>query len=595
MLRNRVARRTFIWAAIIGLISLSGFAMNGNATDPLVISVPIGGKTTVSFEANVPEKMPMDVMILADTTGSSSGNLEVVKSQLLGLLRSTANNGNRVGLGAVSDVSTFPFGTVNDRPFAIIQPITELREVWEDKITRLQTVEGGGDGQEGQLPAVIASLAEKSGFTPDPGSRKVILLTTDGPPHVSTDQWCGDPCVAYPGPQTADVQALLDAKGITVIVLSRGHSGVLRSMAKRTGGAVIALDTISALPVSDPIADAYEATLVWPATGSVATPPGAIGSDMPLSAGPPIVQNGVEPIVAPTVVESTQTPGPADNGVDALTTVPSRVDQRPIKLQAALANVPVIVRPVVGACAGVSMVFDPPYLRVPVGGKATFKVTVEASPELLPSSQKCAVNLGFGSETVFSVDAKPLCEGPSSSSSSSSSVEPTSSTSTLVSTTSSSTVEPSTTGATPTTTITPTESSTTSSAPALTTTTIASAGPATENVTTTTTTSIGLTTPGTGLQLSSGPTIVASPTQSPEDPTGTSTSAVPTTTTPTSTSTVDQASSSVAAPPETTMAPAVTIQPNSSLSTSTTTLSAVTTTLPSSVVNPSGCIPRPPS
>ena len=594
MLRNSVARRALIGAATIGLLSLSGFAVNGNATDPLVISVPIGGKTTVSFEANVPEKMPTDVIILADTTGSSSGNLEVAKSQLLGLLRSPTNSGNRVGLGAVSDVSTFPFGTVNDKPFVLIQPITELREIWEDKITRLQTVEGGGDGQEGQLPALIAALAEKSGFTPDLGSRRVVLLTTDGPPHVATDQWCGDPCIAYPGPQTADVQALLDAKGVTVIVLSRGHSGVLRSMAKRTGGAVIALDTLSAIPGPDPIADAYEATLPVPVTGLVATP-SAANSVAPLSAGPPVVPNSVEPLVASTVVEPTQTPGPTDDsGADALITVPSRADQRAIKLQAALASAPVIVRPVVGACPGVSMVFDPPFLRAPVGGKATFSVTVEASPELLPSSQKCAVNLGFGSETVFSVEAKPLCDGPSSSSSSSS-VEPTSSTTPLVSTTSS-IVDPSTTVATTTTatttTATPTtttEPSTTSSAPAQTTTTIASSGPTIENVATTTT-SLAATTPGTALELSPGPTIVASPTQSPEDATGTSTSTVPITTT--SAPTVDQAPSSIALPVETSVPP--TVPPGSSINPSTTPTSAVTTTLPVPVVNPGGCLPRPP-
>lgn len=212
------------------------------------VAVPVGGETHASLFFAVPAVVATDFGVLVDGTGSQSENLAQISAMLTGVFdaASVGNPSVRVGLATSGDVPLFPFGIATDAAYRLQTQFTGDRLVWGPALQTLQAVEGGGDDQEGQLPAILALLNSASedpvrrSMTYDAAARRLLIVSADSPPHVVGDSFCqNDVCTPYPGPSEATVQSMLDQAGVTVIVLARGDVGVLASIAAASGGSTI--------------------------------------------------------------------------------------------------------------------------------------------------------------------------------------------------------------------------------------------------------------------------------------------------------------------------------------------------------------------
>ncbi len=194
---------------------------NGTQTFKETVNGDIELEFTLNSAATSAAKT-LDLMIMCDTTGSMSDELEYLKAELEDVVtRIKAENGNiptRLSVNFYRDegdeyvVREFPFTTNLD---AVVNAIS------------LQSADGGGDTPE----AVDAALKSALDHDWDENSVKIMFLVLDAPPHSAAQTV--DKVTEY-------VRAAAE-KGIRIIPVAASGADkscefILRSMAFMTGG-----------------------------------------------------------------------------------------------------------------------------------------------------------------------------------------------------------------------------------------------------------------------------------------------------------------------------------------------------------------------
>jgi hypothetical protein len=338
---------------------------------------------------------PIDVAVLLDSTGSQSQHLREAKSIVKSAIGSLGGDGTFVAVAGSGDVPVFPFGVTNDRSYRLVQQSSSDIAAAQLVLDEFGAVEGGGDPSEGQLPAIMhlltgTDLAGRS--VPEAGgpqnvafrqdARRVLVVSSDSPPHVATDTWCSEPgiCTTYPGPSTEEVEAALDAQGVSLVSLARGDSGVLVSLSAATGGSTVAIaDRVSAIVTATSAA------------------PGAVVDATPIISTPSDSTPVSSSFDATATVLSVQTiaGSPAD------------------QLAAAILATPTVLRPKLGVCEGVTVTFEPAMARVKLGETAEFTASATAETGITPNQKPCLISLGNGLEESLSVTVAMPCPDPS--------------------------------------------------------------------------------------------------------------------------------------------------------------------------------------
>ncbi len=365
---------------------------------PLSVVVAIGGQSETTLRFSAPAVTPLDVAVLLDSTGSQSQQLQQVKSIVKTAVGVAVGVDTFVAVAASGDVPVFPFGTASDKAYRLVQQSSADAAVFQSAMQNLGAVEGGGDSSEGQLPAIVHLLTGSDlGTAPvaeagapqtvvwRPEARRVLIVSSDGSPHVSTDQWCNEAgvCIGYPGPTTDEVQAALDAQGVSLVAITRGNAGVLPALAEATKGQTLQLGPLdSQAGFSSP----------------VAVPP------VPSVSGVPTSSIGDAEVSSSTETEPTVPTTPSEQIVSA-----SSIET----ITSAILATPVAIRPRLGNCEGVSMEFQPAMARVKLGESADFTVTANADASTSASKRECIVSLGNGTEVTLSVTVALPCPDPS--------------------------------------------------------------------------------------------------------------------------------------------------------------------------------------
>ncbi|MDY6802963.1 MAG: cadherin-like domain-containing protein [Cyanobacteriota bacterium] len=162
--------------------------------NPDVVDVTIvpGDDVTVEIAATVPKKdrkFPLDVVFLADLSGSYRDDLPVLQDlvpQLVSSVRDIQPN-SQFGLASYIDKPKSPFGNSRtDYVYQTEQGITSSRADFQKAMDGLK-IGSGADGPESQLEALMqVALREKEvGYRKN--SRKVVVLSTDADYHEAGD------------------------------------------------------------------------------------------------------------------------------------------------------------------------------------------------------------------------------------------------------------------------------------------------------------------------------------------------------------------------------------------------------------------------
>lgn len=161
--------------------------------NPDVVDVTIvpGDDVTVDITATVPKrdtKFPLDVVFLADLSGSYRDDLPVLRDlvpKIVSSVRDIQPN-SQFGLASYIDKPKSPFGARRDFVYKTEEAITKSRTDFQKAMDGLK-IGSGEDGPESQLEALMqVALREKEvGYRKN--SRKVVVLSTDADYHQAGD------------------------------------------------------------------------------------------------------------------------------------------------------------------------------------------------------------------------------------------------------------------------------------------------------------------------------------------------------------------------------------------------------------------------
>ncbi|MEB3340664.1 cadherin-like domain-containing protein [Okeania sp.] len=169
---------------------------NKGGLDPDIVDVTIvpGDDVTIDITANVTKnsstKQPLDLVFLADLSGSYSDDLPVLRDlvpKLVSSVRDVQPN-SQFGLASYVDKPKSPFGNSGsgDYVYKTEQELTKSKNDFQDAMDSLKT-RVGGDFPESQLEALmqVALREEEVGYRKN--SRKVVVLSTDADYHEAGD------------------------------------------------------------------------------------------------------------------------------------------------------------------------------------------------------------------------------------------------------------------------------------------------------------------------------------------------------------------------------------------------------------------------
>jgi hypothetical protein len=162
--------------------------------DPDVVDVTIvpGDNVTVDITAAVPKnsskKSPLDIVFLADLSGSYRDDLPVLRDLVPTIVSSVRDiqPDSQFGLASFIDKPKSPFGSRGDFVYKTEEAITKSRADFQKAMDGLK-IGSGADGPEAQLEGLMqVALREKEvGYRKN--SRKVVVLSTDAEYHQAGD------------------------------------------------------------------------------------------------------------------------------------------------------------------------------------------------------------------------------------------------------------------------------------------------------------------------------------------------------------------------------------------------------------------------
>jgi len=162
--------------------------------DPDVVDVTIvpGDNVTVDITATVTKnsskKSPLDIVFLADLSGSYSDDLPVLRDLVPTIVSSVRDiqPDSQFGLASFIDKPQSPLGDRKDYVYKTEQEITKTRADFQKAMDGLK-IGGGSDGPEAQLEGLMqVALREKEvGYRKN--SRRVVVLSTDAEYHQAGD------------------------------------------------------------------------------------------------------------------------------------------------------------------------------------------------------------------------------------------------------------------------------------------------------------------------------------------------------------------------------------------------------------------------
>jgi len=225
---------------------------------------------TVTVEDMPPTSAPVDVLFLADTTGSMGSAIANVKAGAAAIMTDVS------GLGdvqfAVADYKDFGDPYVVNTGSALTSNTTTVQTAINGWVAS-----GGGDGPEGQLYALTQLAADPGSVNWRAGSTRIVVWFGDYEGH--------DPSG---GATLASTAAALQAANISVEALSVGADrldilGQATALATATGGHVYS--GISTGDVADAITDAITASIDEYTTVDLAVIGAHDGVDVEISDG----------------------------------------------------------------------------------------------------------------------------------------------------------------------------------------------------------------------------------------------------------------------------------------------------------------------
>jgi hypothetical protein len=162
--------------------------------DPDVVDVTIvpGDNVTVDITATVTKnsstKSPLDIVFLADLSGSYSDDLPVLRDLVPTIVSSVRDiqPDSQFGLASFIDKPKSPFGDSRDFVYKTEEGITKTRADFQKAMDGLE-IGNGNDGPEAQLEGLMqVALREKEvGYRKN--SRRVVVLSTDAEYHEAGD------------------------------------------------------------------------------------------------------------------------------------------------------------------------------------------------------------------------------------------------------------------------------------------------------------------------------------------------------------------------------------------------------------------------
>jgi hypothetical protein len=267
--------------------------------DVAAYSTSAGGQLALAAHLQPPILVPMDIVLLQDETGSMADDiaaLNQITPQIWDSIAEISRTEFRMGVVGFRDYAINPWGQGGDWVYRPVGDLSTDRIAFAQAVGNL-TADQGGDIPESQYPAIKYLLTPdhpcidsnndgdcaSNGDTPAgqqpafrTGARRIILLATDAEAHTPTNT------PGYPGPEQAEIIALLQRTHTTVIGLVPGGAGRLTSvdaLAAATGGSV--QDTgANGQAVADAIALALgELRAVSPTLSSITATPPTVAAD----------------------------------------------------------------------------------------------------------------------------------------------------------------------------------------------------------------------------------------------------------------------------------------------------------------------------
>lgn len=227
--------KSFLSSILLSVMLLSNLSVfaTGNVSPDVSQVIPTGWSFVVKKEVITPEIPPkLDIVLDVDISGSYGDDIANIKALDDGIYDDIAASGTdfEIGLVSFSDFPVSPYGGAWDLPFILNQDLTPTKLTWTTAVDALAIL-FWWDGPESQYES-LKQAADNISWRP--GSKRVILLTTDAPFHDSDTE------VLYPGTWKAATMAALAAEGITVIALKApGAWTQMDDIAADTGGSVL--------------------------------------------------------------------------------------------------------------------------------------------------------------------------------------------------------------------------------------------------------------------------------------------------------------------------------------------------------------------
>jgi uncharacterized repeat protein (TIGR01451 family) len=228
---------TIVITAIAALAVGVGLALGQVSPNPYATTILSGSSATVEKNVVTPAIPPkVDILFLADTTGSMTGAIDNVKTNSASILDSVR--------GAQPDSQ---FGAAQYRDFDCSDPFAyQLTQAITANLTDAEngidawSIGNGCDTPEAQLDALF-TIATDPATAFRPGSTRIVVWFGDATGH--------DPSAGHtiiPNPPGGDVIPALKAAGITVIAIpvnaggdGLDNTGQATAIANATGGQVL--------------------------------------------------------------------------------------------------------------------------------------------------------------------------------------------------------------------------------------------------------------------------------------------------------------------------------------------------------------------
>lgn len=241
---------------------LSIGAASADSISPLSVTETIAlGETilidkVVTVSTLAPVSSKVDVLFLADTTGSMDSVITAVAGAAGNILDDTKDIGDVYwGVAEYKDFEPSPWGSSGDFPWLLNTAMTDDTAVVAAGITGW-TASGGNDQEESNLYALSTSAIDASvGWRAD--AEKIIVWFGDQPGHDP------DTTTGYPGPTLADTISTLTDAGVTVIGVDSGNldgTGQATAITVATSGSLFNLTSTAGIGtlISNAITTAFK-------------------------------------------------------------------------------------------------------------------------------------------------------------------------------------------------------------------------------------------------------------------------------------------------------------------------------------------------